>query len=93
MRSDQKLVKSNNGIWFSLIIEGEEFIAFLSEEALNDHFNAATADSQRLAYRRNREQINSVARRKFDTGFPRPIKLVAADFDETDTHALSLQPH
>ncbi|MGV3653191.1 MAG: DUF1488 family protein [Noviherbaspirillum sp.] len=92
MGSDTLPAKANKGLWFSLLIEGEEFVAFLSDEALNDRFNATTPGRQRLAYRLHREYIDSIARRKFATGFPRPIRLVAADFDEVRTHASSLHP-
>lgn len=64
------------------MIEGEEFIAFLSAEALRHHFHAANTNSHRMVYRMNQEWINSVALHKFHNGSPRPIRLDATDFDD-----------
>jgi hypothetical protein len=69
------------GVWFSIKIESEEFIALLSKDALEQHFlKEDAAVEARAAYRRNRKLIDSVARRKFLEGCPRPIKVEAADF-------------
>jgi hypothetical protein len=69
------------GLWFSIEIENEEFVAFISAEALSVHFNASDKkSSQQAAYKQNRDIIDAVAQRKFLSGAPRPIKLDASDF-------------
>jgi len=69
------------GLWFSIRIESEEFIALLSKDALEQHFLKEDAPAEaRAAYRRNRKLIDAVARKKFLEGCPRPIKIDAADF-------------
>jgi hypothetical protein len=69
------------GLWFSIKIEAEEFIALLSREALEQHFLTENAKAEaRAAYRRNRKLIDAVARKKFLEGCPRPIKIDATDF-------------
>lgn len=74
-----------DGLWFSIEIEKDEFLAFISTEALDAHFKApprqCDAGTAAVAsYRANRSVIDAVARQKFLSGFPRPIKLGAADF-------------
>jgi hypothetical protein len=70
-----------NGLWFSIEIDEEEFVAFVTAEALDEHFNASkNKESRRTAYRQNQKTIDLVARRKFFSGFPRPINLDVADF-------------
>lgn len=69
------------GLWFSIKIESEEFVALLSADALERLRAQADAPAEpRSAYRRNRKIIDAVARKKFLEGSPRPIKVVAADF-------------
>ncbi len=69
------------GLWFSIKIEADEFIALLSADALTQHFQAADEPTEaRSAYRRHRKLIDAVARRKFLEGCPRPIRVEAADF-------------
>jgi len=69
------------GLWFSIKIESEEFIALLSNDALERHFlKKDTPAEARAAYRRNRKLIDAVARKKFLEGCPRPIKVDATDF-------------
>ncbi len=81
MVSDETDIDSRNGLWFSIEIDEEEFVAFVTAQALDEHFNASKSkDSRRVAYRQNRKTIDSVARRKFFSGFPRPISLGVADF-------------
>jgi hypothetical protein len=82
MAMNQQGAGSQAGLWFSIKIEAEEFIALLSAEALEKHF--LSQDSQlepRSAYRRNRKLIDAVARRKFLEGCPRPITVDASDFN------------
>lgn len=73
------------GLWFSILIDSDEFVAFISGEALAEHFNGATnADSPLAIYKKHHEQINAVAEKKFLGGCMRPVKLAAVDF-EVDT--------
>jgi hypothetical protein len=73
---------ARKGIWFSIEIENEEFLAFVSDEALRTHFEASkTKQSQLSAFKENRKLIASVARRRFLEGVSRPVKLNAEDFD------------
>jgi hypothetical protein len=69
------------GLWFTIKIESEEFVALLSADALEQLRAQADAPAEpRSAYRRNRKVIDAVARKKFLDGYPRPIKVEAADF-------------
>ncbi|MDB5795425.1 MAG: hypothetical protein JWR25_1804 [Noviherbaspirillum sp.] len=70
-----------NGVWFSIDIAGEEYLAFVSAAALSSHFNAAeTMESQLAAFKQNEYAIAELARRKFLKGAMRPVKLNDADF-------------
>jgi hypothetical protein len=85
MKSSSKDGSSQKGLWFSIEMENEEFVAFVAAEVLEKRFNAKrTAESRRVAYRQNRQFIDSVARRNFLRGFPRPLKLGMADFEQMD---------
>jgi hypothetical protein len=76
------------GIWFSIEIENEEFLAFVSEEALRIHFEASkTRQGQLSAFKQNRERIISVARRRFLERIARPVKLRAEDFDSAESRS------
>jgi hypothetical protein len=73
---------ARKGVWFSIEIEEDEFLAFVSDDALRVHFEASrTKESQLAAFNENRKRIVSLARRRFLDGAVRPIKLRAADFD------------
>jgi hypothetical protein len=77
------------GVWFSIEIEEDEFLAFVSDEALQVHFEASgTKESQLAAFKENRKRIVSLARRRFLDGAVRPIKLRAPDFDAMKFHAV-----
>jgi len=68
-------------LWFSIEIEQDEFVAFISNEALENHFKEPRENGDAVAaYRANQSIIDSVARQKFLRGFPRPIKLSSGDF-------------
>ncbi|RJF96833.1 DUF1488 family protein [Noviherbaspirillum cavernae] len=72
---------ARDGLWFSIEIEKDEFLAFISTEALAAHFRTPKKRSDAIAaYKENQNIIDAVARHKFLNGFPRPIKLGAADF-------------
>lgn len=75
-------VDPTDGIWFSIHIENEEFIAFVSAESLRIHFKADGRSSRQLlrAYNEHQWHIDSVARRKFLNGAARPVRLTVADF-------------
>ncbi len=69
------------GLWFSIEIEKEEIVIFISMDALTDRFNASPKKCDQLAaYKKNKEIIDAVAHRKFHEGVVRPIKLSVADF-------------
>jgi hypothetical protein len=73
---------ARKGVWFSMEIEDDEFLAFVSDEALKVHFDASrTKESQLAAFKENKKRIISVARRRFLDGVARPVKLRAHDFD------------
>lgn len=81
MPTNQQETANQAGLWFSIKIESDEFIALLSAEALEKHFLPKDAPLEpRSAYRRNRKLIDAVARRKFLEGCPRPITVDASDF-------------
>ena len=70
-----------SGLWFSIKIDAEEFVALLSADALEQLGRQTDVPAEpRSAYRRNRKIIDAVARRKFLDGCPRPVKVEAADF-------------
>jgi hypothetical protein len=72
----------SSGHWFSIKINTEEFIIFLSLDAIEKRFaNADKVFEPKLAYKKNRKLIDAVARRKFLQGCPRPITVVAEDFN------------
>lgn len=73
--------RTQQGLWFSFEHENDEFIAFISSEALTLYFNASEKKSSQLcAYQKNKERIELVARQKFLNGAPRPVKLGSGDF-------------
>jgi hypothetical protein len=77
----QNFDNGRNGVWFSIDIAGEEYLAFVSAAALSLHFNALeTRESQLAAFRQNENPIAALARRKFLDGAMRPVKLSDADF-------------
>jgi hypothetical protein len=70
------------GLWFSIRIDSEEFIALLSADALERLLdNPGAPVEPRSAYRRNRKVIDALARQKFLDGCPRPIKVEASDLN------------
>jgi len=71
-----------DGLWFSIDIDGEEFIAFIATAALQIHFGAPNNQGRHLlsAYKKNQTLIDESAKRKFLGGAPRPIKLGVGDF-------------
>jgi hypothetical protein len=85
---------AREGVWFSLDVEREEYVAFISTEALNAHFRTVDEKSSQLsAYKDNRAIINAVARQKFLSGASRPVKLDVVDFAAKGRPACSLQLH
>lgn len=78
----QAATSTSAGLWFSIKIDSDEFIALLSADALEKHFLPTDEKKEaRSAYRRNRKLIDAVARRKFLEGCPRPITVDASDFN------------
>jgi hypothetical protein len=73
---------ARKGLWFSIHIENEEFVAFISADALRAHFKASDGAGRQMmrAYRENRTAIESMARRRFLDGAARPIRLEVSDF-------------
>lgn len=70
------------GLWFSIKIDSEEFIALLAADALERLLQHAGAPvGPRNAYKRNRKVIDALARQKFLDGCPRPIKVEASDLN------------
>jgi hypothetical protein len=73
---------ATEGLWFSIEIGEEEFIAFVSADVLHIHFNAPSKRDKALvhAYQQHQHVIDAAARRKFISGAVRPIKLSVGDF-------------
>jgi len=70
------------GLWFSIKIESEEFVALLASDALERLLASDDAHAEpRSAYKRNRKVIDALARQKFLDGCPRPIKVEASDLN------------
>jgi len=70
------------GLWFSIKIDSEEFVALLAADALEHLLERSTVPVEpRNAYRRNRKVIDALARQKFLDGCPRPIKVEASDLN------------
>lgn len=79
--SEQRMTRAS-GLWFSIKIESEEFIALLAADALERLLDRSdSAVEPRSAYKRNRKAIDALARQKFLDGCPRPIKVEAADLN------------
>lgn len=73
--------EARKGLWFSLDIATDEFLAFISADALKIHFSASEQKRSLMeAYRQNQAVIRSVATGKFHSGAQRPIKLSVCDF-------------
>jgi hypothetical protein len=76
-----KYDSTRKGVWFSLEIQHEEYLALISSDALNVHFHASKKECDQLtAYKKNRIAIDQVAYRKFANDAFRPIRLSVADF-------------
>jgi hypothetical protein len=70
------------GLWFSIKIDSEEFVALLAADALERLLeHSAVPVEPRNAYKRNRKVIDALARQKFLDGCPRPIKVEASDLN------------
>jgi hypothetical protein len=81
MTSEQR-VSGPAGLWFSIKIDSEEFVALLAADALERLLHKSGAPVEpRSAYKRNRKVIDALARQKFLDGCPRPIRVVAADLN------------
>lgn len=74
------------GLWFSFEIDGDEYVAFISMEALHVHFRAAGTDKHHLvaAYQKNRAQVDTMAKERFRNHAPRPVRLTVNDFRSDD---------
>ena len=71
-----------SGLWFSIKIDSEEFVALLAADALERLLERSGAEVEpRSAYKRNRKAIDALARQKFLDGCPRPIKVEASDLN------------
>lgn len=71
-----------SGLWFSIKIDREEFIALLAADALERLLEHSGAQVEpRSAYKRNRKVIDALARQKFLDGCPRPVTVVASDLN------------
>nr|WP_314623164.1 hypothetical protein [uncultured Noviherbaspirillum sp.] len=82
MATNVQRAAANAGLWFSIKIDSEEFIALLAADALQrllDHPGEPL--EPRSAYKRNRKVIDALARQKFMDGCPRPIKVEASDLN------------
>lgn len=81
METFRKYDNIRRGVWFSLEIMNDEFLALISTDALNIHFKASDRERDQItAYHRNRAAIEQVARRKLLGGAQRPVTLGVADF-------------
>jgi hypothetical protein len=82
MTTSVQRAAANAGLWFSIKIDSEEFVALLAADALErllDHPEGPI--EPRSAYKRNRKVIDALARQKFLDGCPRPIKVEASDLN------------
>jgi hypothetical protein len=82
MTTSTHRTSASTGLWFSIKIESEEFIALLASDALERLLARDDASAEpRSAYKRNRKVIDALARQKFLDGCPRPIKVEASDLN------------
>lgn len=80
MAQQSKALK-HKGLWFSISVDNNEYVAFISGDALGNHFGALpTASGHLAAYRRHQVRIDAMAESKFRAGAQRPIKLSTIDF-------------
>jgi hypothetical protein len=70
------------GLWFSFESDAEEYVAFISAEALRVHFHATGTNKRNLmeAYKKHQERIVAMARSQFKNHAVRPIRLDVNDF-------------
>lgn len=71
------------GLWFSFESDAEEYVAFISAEALRVHFEATGTNKRDLvdAYKKNHQRIVAMARNRFQNHARRPVKLDVVDFN------------
>jgi hypothetical protein len=82
MTTSAQRMDALTGLWFSIKIDSEEFVALLAADALEHLLEHSTVPIEpRKAYRRNRKLIDALARQKFLDGCPRPIKVEASDLN------------
>jgi len=82
MASHDKYETEQIGLWFTIEINQEEHVAFISMKALDEHFEAEQkCISPLTAYKRHRKCIHSVAKRKVIDGSTKQIVLRVSDFD------------
>jgi hypothetical protein len=76
------MTETKSGVWFSIHIEEEEFVAFITADALQARFqkDAQPADKLASTYQKNRQVIDALAKRKFLGGALRPVQVTASDF-------------
>jgi hypothetical protein len=75
-------LRQTEGLWFSFESDAEEYVAFISAEALRVHFHATGTDKRNLmeAYKKYQERIIAMARNQFRNQARRPIRLDVKDF-------------
>lgn len=79
--AQQNRINQHKGLWFSISVENNEYLAYISGDALANHFGAMPSAAGHLAaYQRNQARIDAVAEAKFLSGAQRPVKLSTIDF-------------
>lgn len=72
---------SKDGLWFSIYINNDQHIVFVSSQTLRDCFAATEAQIEDLElYRKNKERIQQIAIQRFLEGQSRPVRLRPTDF-------------
>ncbi|WP_148715415.1 DUF1488 domain-containing protein [Chitinolyticbacter meiyuanensis] len=70
-----------NGVMFVALVDGQPIQCLVSEEALQNHFDAmGGADDHEHAFEIHHEEIVTAAESKILQGYPEPILLTSADF-------------
>lgn len=79
--SDGRFDFDRNGVLFIALADGRPIQCLISEEALQDHFDAmGGADDYEQAFEIHHEEIAAVAESKILQGYAEPITLTSSDF-------------
>lgn len=81
MPCDLEYDDSRKGVWFSVRIEKNDVVAFISTRVLINHFEATHGPENQIERcAANKGRIDEVVIQKYIDGFPIPITVSSDDF-------------